>query len=87
MKHQLKIWPEHFLPVISRRKKVEIRSEADRKFAEGDILYLREWDNSKKEYTGQETTVQVTHCLRGEPFVPLGYVAMSIQPVKRAEEK
>lgn len=79
MTHYLKIWPEHFRDVVSGKKKVEIRSEEDRAFIEDDILIMREWNEETQEYTGNEVTVKVTHCLRGLPFVPEGYVAMSIR--------
>ena len=41
--HELKIWPEYFLPVIEGRKTFEVRREDDRTFAVGDTLVLREW--------------------------------------------
>jgi hypothetical protein len=82
MKHELKTWPEHFRAVIrlnkNERKMVEIRFEGDRKYEVGDTLHLREYDPEQEVYTGSTADVSVSHCLRGIPWVPEGYVAMSI---------
>lgn len=79
--HELKTWPEHFRAVISpsiyKRKLVEIRKD-DRDFEVGHNLWLREFDPENQIYTGAEATVKVSHCLRGNPWVPDGYVALSI---------
>ncbi|MFD2172400.1 DUF3850 domain-containing protein [Tumebacillus lipolyticus] len=82
--HLLKIWPEHYRAVThldpNQRKTVEIR-KADRGFEVGDLLQLREWDPETESYTGQQTFRRVTHILSGEPWVPNGYVALSIREV------
>lgn len=82
--HLLKIWPEHYQAVThldpNQRKTVEIRKD-DRKFAVGDLLELQEWDPETERYTGEQTFRRVTHILRGEPWVPSGYVALSIREV------
>lgn len=82
MRHELKCWPEHFRDVVhpnkNKRKMVEIRKEEDRSFAVGDVLFLREYKPIEQSYTGSWCEVVVSHCLRGEPWLSNGYVAMSI---------
>jgi len=79
--HHLKTWPVYFSAVVSKRKKVEIRKN-DRGFLVGDFLALEEFDPDNNFYTGDSIMVRVTHILREEPFVPKGYVCMSIKHTK-----
>lgn len=76
MTHQLKIKSEYFKAVISSKKSFEIRRN-DRNFQEGDILELREINDSGS-YTGAVCYVNVTYVLDSEEYLPKGYVAMSI---------
>lgn len=80
-RHELKCWPEHFHDVIRpnkmKRKMVEIRKD-DRGYKVGDMLHLQEYVPSKQEYTGAWADVHVTHILKGSPWLPDGYIAMSI---------
>lgn len=74
--HELKTWPKYFDAVKSGQKKVEIR-EGDRDFRVDDLLRLNRFDPN----TGiidDELWCHVTHILDAQPFVPVGYVAMSI---------
>jgi len=41
--HELKIHPAPFAAILAGTKTHEIRSTADRTFAVGDVLHLREW--------------------------------------------
>ena len=78
--HELKTWPEYFEALIAKRKKrktFEIR-ENDRDYKVGDLLWLKEYDPKTKAYTGRETLRWVTYILDKAPFVPKGYVVMSI---------
>ncbi len=53
MKIEKKVWPEYFEQVLNGSKTYEVRLN-DFEIAEGDTLYLREWDPDTKEYTGRE---------------------------------
>ncbi len=79
--HELKTWTKYYEaithPDIRFRKTVELRKN-DRNYQVGDYLLLRDYDNEKGEYTGRETWRMVTHIVDEQPFVPDGYVAMSI---------
>lgn len=77
MVHELKTWPEYFWAVKRGLKKFEIRKD-DRDYNLYDFLELKEFDPDKQEYTGESITVGVTYLLREQPFVPEGYVCMSI---------
>lgn len=59
MNHQLKIYPEHFEPVVAGLKTAELRIN-DRDFKEGDIILLREfvWGST---YTGRWVEVRIAH--------------------------
>lgn len=78
--HELKTWPEHFEAVVNsdiyNRKLVEVRRD-DRGFQVGDTLILREYVMHLEEYTGRWAQVKVAHIV-GEPWLPIGIVAMSI---------
>lgn len=54
-----KVWPEYFQMIIDGKKKYELRLN-DFEVQEGDILFLREWDNATKEYTGRSLEKRVT---------------------------
>lgn len=80
--HELKCWPDFYLPVAQGRKRFEIRNN-DRDFETGDYLWLREWHPVETRYTGAEIVMKVTYLLRAEDFLGLtvGFVALSIAPV------
>jgi ParB family chromosome partitioning protein len=75
----LKTWPEPFAAMHRGAKTAEFRKN-DRDFQIGDVLFLREWDPLKEEFTGQELYRFVTHVVRGPDFdIPEGYAVMSIR--------
>jgi hypothetical protein len=78
----LKIFPEYFEQVTCKdplkRKRLEIRKEDDKSFEVGDILNLKEWDEENKVFSGRRVKVQVTNILRGSPYLPYNYCALSI---------
>lgn len=78
--HWLKSWPQHFAAVVNGDKKAEMRLN-DREFMVGDILGLEEWDQNKKDHTGRQFFVRVTHI--GEKYagvVDNNYVLLSFEP-------
>lgn len=77
VRHELKTWPKYFEAVATGNKKFEIRKN-DRDFQVGDILILKEFDPITNEYTGDLVGREVTYILDEQPFVPEGYVVMSI---------
>ena len=79
MIHELKILPEHFWPVVNKEKLAEIRYN-DRGFEIGDYLKLKEWDESKMEYTGKIVVRMVIHVADLSAFKD-GYVLLSMRPL------
>ena len=79
--HELKTWPEFFQAILDGRKKHEIR-QADRPFAVGDTLHLREWDPETHIYSGRDLKVTVTYITPGGQWgVAPDMCVMSIVPV------
>jgi ASC-1-like (ASCH) protein len=79
--HYLKTWPEYYEDVKSGRKRFEIRKDdrPDEPYEVGDMLILQEFD-PETGYTGAEDLIrEVTYILRKQPFVPEGYVCMSLK--------
>lgn len=81
MKHELKTWLGPFDAVIKGLKGYEIRKETDRTFRVDDQLYLREWDEHAKEYTGRAVETSITYLTRGPEWdIPEGMVVLSLGP-------
>ncbi len=76
--HELKCWPGPFQAVVEGRKRFEYRKN-DRGFEVGDILVLREWDPSSKDYTGRSVRARVTYALLGGFGIPDGFAVLSIE--------
>jgi len=76
----LKCWPEFFEVLASGVKTFDIREERDRNFQVGDILIMDEYDIETDVYSGRRLGFEVTFCLRLQPWVPEGYVAMGLKP-------
>lgn len=77
MEHELKTWPRYFAAVASGYKRFEIR-KADRPYAVGDTLVLREYDRDRGYLCGT-VRVRVLYLMADTEFVPMGSVAMSIE--------
>lgn len=79
--HCLKTWTPLYNDIVNpdplKRKTLEIRKD-DRNFEVGDVLILQDFDAQEDMFTGRECWRLVTHCLREKPWVPDGYVAMSV---------
>lgn len=78
MNHSLKTWHEYFQAVLDDKKTFEIRKN-DRDFSVGDFLRLEEFNPDTESYTGRSIHVRVLYILDKQPFVPDGYVCMSIR--------
>src|SRR4051794_39155317 len=77
--HELKSWPGQFQAMWTGLKRAEFRRD-DRSYQVGDLLELREWDPSRRQYTGFRLTARVMHLVRGpELEVPAGVVVLSIE--------
>ena len=78
MIHELKTWNEYFEEVFMGHKTFEVR-KADRPFAKGDTLILKEWNPKTEKYTGREMARIVSYVLEGGQFgVEKGFVVMAI---------
>jgi len=85
MIHELKTWPGYFQPIMDGLKTFEIR-KADRDFAVGDVLYLREFDPESEAYTGRDIRVTVTYIISGGPFRVDGHVVMAFHALPPSQE-
>ena len=76
--HELKCLSDYFEAVRSGAKSFEMR-KADRDFAVGDVLWLREVGGPGFVYTGRNLRRLVTYVLPGGQFgVEEGYVALGL---------
>ena len=76
MIHEMKILPEHFIPVLDELKTAELR-KGDRPFNVGDTLLLMEWNG---DYTGNACERVITHIADVGSYLP-GYLMLSIKPL------
>jgi hypothetical protein len=76
--HELKTWCEYYQAVEDGEKAFEIRKN-DRDFQVDDGLRLREYNPTTQVYTGREKLVRITYILNKQPFLPIGYICMSIK--------
>jgi len=81
--HELKTWEDPFNDIWHNRKRHEIR-KPDRDFKVWDRLYLREYNNTLKSYTGRWMEVEVTYMTKpGEWGIPNNICILSIQVLER----
>lgn len=57
--HKLKSWPQFFEPILQGMRSHELRRN-DRCYKVGDLIELREYDNTSGQYTGRTCLVVVT---------------------------
>lgn len=62
MTHTLKTWPTFFALVFEGIKNFEYRIN-DRNFKVGDVLFLKEYDPIKEQFTGRSVKRHVTFIL------------------------
>jgi hypothetical protein len=75
-KHELKIYPEYFWPVLHCQKTFEIRRN-DIDFQVGDILVLKEYNPLTESYSGfvvEKTITYITDYAQKENYVVLGII-------------
>ena len=80
--HELKTWPQFYEPIETGKKRFELRND-DRGFETGDILHLREYDNTLGKYTDRSMFARIDFLMRRWPEMGLkdGYCIMSITKV------
>jgi uncharacterized protein DUF3850 len=59
MRHELKVWPDHFAEIVSGAKRADVRATTDRQFSVGDSLHFRCW-HPREGYTGETADARVT---------------------------
>lgn len=86
--HHLKTWPEYFADLKSGKKDFELRYN-DRQFDIGDAVICEEYDNEKKEYTGEKLyfTIKSKYCWSDDVIMGTALkVGYCIIGLKRKEE-
>jgi hypothetical protein len=78
--HELKCIEPYFSDMRREQKTFEIRKD-DRKFKEGDILLLRDYDQITKKYSGREILCHIVYIIPEGQFEGLapGYCAMGTE--------
>ncbi|WP_338494123.1 DUF3850 domain-containing protein [Erwinia aphidicola] len=77
MIHNLKILPEHFIPVVDGLKLAELRLN-DRNYQSGDCLHLQEFHAGN--FTGECCMAEVIHVADVSAYLE-GFVLLSIEVV------
>lgn len=86
-KHYLKTWPEYFSALKDGRKTFELRYN-DRQYNIGDIIVCQEYDNDKKQYTGEELyfTINYKTCWNDDIIMgnalKVGYCILGLKKFK-----
>lgn len=75
--HELKCWPEFFVAVKNWEKMFEIRHN-DRGFLVGDILWIREWEQTSADYTGASLRRRISYITDFPSGLRDGYVCMGL---------
>lgn len=78
MTHELKCWPAQFQAVVDCSKTFEFR-RADRAFAVGDWLVLRELDPVTETYTNRSVRRLVTYVLSEGFGLREGYAILGLE--------
>jgi hypothetical protein len=85
MTHELKTWRSYFQLIWDNKKPFELRKN-DRGYKVGDTLYLREYNEGDREYTGRYIDAYVTCMVENAPEFGLmdGYCIMGISEIGRS---
>ena len=79
IEHELRCHPPFFAAVANGSKPFEAR-RADRPFAVGDTLFLREWDPIGGEYTSRECRRRISYILPGGEWgIEKGHCVLGLQ--------
>lgn len=70
--HDLKVWPDYFAAIDTGEKPFEVR-KADRGFAVGDTLRLREYEPGPDKYTGREIERRVSYVVSGDDVMGFAF--------------
>jgi hypothetical protein len=74
--HELKVHTRFFSDLFNGKKTFEVRKN-DRGFKIGNILILRDYNDTKEEYNGGYIIAVVTYVLHGGDYgIEEGYVCM-----------
>lgn len=73
--HCVKILPENFDNVLSKKMSFQIRKD-DREYRLGDCMYLQEFTD---DYTGRSLPVKINHILKESEGLRDGYVLLNIE--------
>lgn len=73
--HCVKILPENFDNVLSKKMSFQIRKD-DREYKLGDCMYLQEF---VEDYTGRSLPVKINHILKESEGLRDGYVLLNIE--------
>ena len=76
-KHELKIDPKYYEPVVYGEKKFEVRKN-DRNYEVGDVILLKEYNGEKKNYTGREIMLEIRYILDNQEYLREGYVILGL---------
>jgi len=89
--HEMKSWRQFFEAIIAGEKRHEIRG-LDRDFQVGDLVLLREYDETANEYTGRHAHVEITYvtsashpCALSSAALHSDFCILSIRLVDRGD--
>lgn len=85
MMHYLKCWNPYFEDMYQGKKNFEVRLN-DRRFEEGDILIIWEYDKKTDERMSRHKIVEVTYVYAGDIGIEKGYVVLGIRDFSSKEE-
>jgi len=86
--HTVKSWSYLFQAIKLGMKKHDIRDTRDRNYNIGDTIILREFDQTKGMYTGDELTCSITYitdrntpCAFSSSVLDRDFCILTIQPI------